>query len=228
MSDINTITFKLEPTDGYHFDNNGLEKLIKLVKENAKKYEILDENPHAELIAQYEQDEIDYPDFYLELWQVQGFDKSWGTQINPLNWHISDKYRRHPHRESIIAWHKCSDEDKKRWEYKPNNEDKWIICHSGTLKWYENCMYRLRPIACKITLQDGTVMEYPEPVRYSLNYGDIYYAIDDIKDYSANEEVWKNDSIDHKWLKSGIIHLTEQAAQQHLEVLQAINAQKAI
>jgi hypothetical protein len=79
--------------------------------------------------------------------------------------------------------------------------------------------------ACKITI-NGVIMEYPEPVRGDLEFGREYYCID--PSFKIIKYEWNNDNWDINALKNGLIHSTEQAAQQHLSVLRAVNAQAAV
>ena len=160
-------------------------------------------HPHAEIKAQYAYDVeacASIPTLEAhELWQVECSDGTWEEVSKDFNlWGIYLKFRRHPHADSIIEWHKGSDENKARWQYRGQACD-WNDCdkcnRENPPSWDTSLEYRLRPRTCKVTLQNGTVLEYPEPVRKPLNHG--------------------------------VIHLTQQAAEQHLSVLQAINAQVA-
>ena len=74
-------------------------------------------NPHAELIAQCEQDKIDYPDFWSELYQWKNSNDEWCAFSE--NWIQAQfksnfEYRQHTHRDSIIEYHQCSDDEKLR------------------------------------------------------------------------------------------------------------------
>jgi len=207
---------------------------IYITKEQAIKFFNLKEsepNPHAALIAQCDRDRVDYPDFYMELYQFADpleDNKRWLSLPNNFEFDFFWLYRQHPHRASIIEYHQCSDSDKKKWQFKPKNRKnaKWEICSivNQSPSWNEDTDYRMRPKVCQITI-NGKVFEYPEPVRKPLNDGDGYWYVylDGVEHYT-----WYDDSDVCKIaLKIGGIHLTEQAAQQHLEVFQAVNAQVA-
>jgi len=203
------------------------------VNKDGRKYRRL---LHATNIMQCEQDKIDYPEFWYELWQYK---TSRNTSFNTFskegcdyNFWQESQYRQHPHRENIIKFHACSEDDKKRWEHKIKSMpcSSWSI-HIGEPKWKEDHEYRLRPRprprVCFITLQDGTKMEFPEPVREALNFGDVYWYVYPSGEVSSH--TWINDSdICKKALEIGLIHLTQQAAEQHLSALQAMNAQVAV
>jgi hypothetical protein len=187
---------------------------------------------HADLIMQCEQDKIDYPDFWSELWQVKLSSGKWISVARvDFTFHSELKYRQHPHRKSIIEWHKCSDEDKKRWQWCVNNGNSWIDCSTlnrGDIypRWYESEKYRLSPRTCQVTI-NGTVLEYPEPCREPLEIESMAFLVNPIMG-EITEVVWRGCRYSKKYLDSGMLHLTQQAAEQHLAVLQAINAQVAI
>jgi len=201
-------------------------------QENYRLYRVeLKASPHAALIAQCEDDKRIYPDFYLELWQKRI--TKLGNWVRPsLNLNFDStkcEYRQHPHRASIIEFHQCSDEDKKRWESKCNKS--MCGCHKQWVsntkpKWNDDVEYRLRPRTCQVTI-NGKVLEYPEPVRDELKIGQEYW-VSNVINGQVHKYFWRNDSIDNKLLKAELIRLTEQDAQTYLEVLQAVNAQVAI
>jgi len=184
---------------------------------------------HADMIMQWKQDKIDYPEFWNELWQWKPSEKKdfvnqyW--QILPHNvdaFFQFNCYRQHPHRENIIAYHACSPEDKKRWQSRLFGQDEWIFIDTEP-RWLEDYEYRIRPKLCKVTLQNGTVMEYPEPVRESLKNGQEYWVISDL----TILKILFSERLSRKRLSLNFIHLTQQDAEQHLSVLQAINSQVA-
>jgi len=182
---------------------------------------------HATHIMQYEQDKIDYPEFYGQLWQTKNNNSaSWRQIYKDPDW-TADCYRQHPHRENIIKFHACSEEDKKRWQYKIKDFEWADVSFNDIPQWRDDTKYRLRPRVCFITLQDGTKMEFPEPIREDLGVGQGYWVVLLI-DEIIKKDRWDGNYSDTKRLKSGLIHLTQQAAEQHLSVIQAMNAQVAV
>jgi len=213
---------------GWEFKNYSGEKWIRYGVGNIGWFDgrNVRRHPHANLIMQSEQDKIHYPDFYGQLWQFK-FDDDNVWETGSCSFKDAENYRQHPHRENIIKFHACSDDDKKRWQILDQVRG-WITpcSQSGFPNWHEDCEYRLRPKMCFITLQDGTRMEYPEPVREALKFGDMYWCV---FMNSVVESGWQNNNENcHKALNAGAIHLTEEAAKQHLSALQAINAQIVI
>jgi len=183
---------------------------------------VLRRHPHADIIMQYLDDKIYYPEFYQELWQAKIIER-W-TNLNLGYIFIFDsgrEYRQHPHRESIIQFHACSDADKKRWQFRSNSG--WKDCIKPCPEWNEFYEYRLRPRTCSVTLQNGTVLEYPEPVCEQLSTLQPYFYVTHDGRIDSNE--WQYSHADLSRLESGVIHLTQQAVEQHLSVMQAINSQ---
>ena len=182
---------------------------------------------HAEIIMRTEQDKIDYPDFWNDLYQWKNSDNEWcgfGKNWIQSQFKSEFEYRQHPHRERIIAWHGCSDEDKGRWQYRVTDKCSWNDCFDY-IGWYEEREYRLRPRTCSVKVGDK-VWEFPEPVRDVLEDWQRYWYV--YADYVA-EHAWTNDSdICKRALALGLIHLTQQAAEQHLAALQAVNGQVAL
>ncbi|MEQ2017797.1 hypothetical protein ABLB90_14830 [Photorhabdus bodei] len=91
------------------------------------------------------------------------------------------------------------------WEQCPHNPG-----------WNPEFKYRRKPEM--ITF--GTV-SFPKPVNYRLKDGDRYFAIITLDDIDAL--YWYSDADDYFYLQAGIIHLTEEAAKQHVEALIRIN-----
>jgi len=186
-------------------------------------------HPLADIIMQCEQDKRDYPDFWFKLWQFSDplIDKPVWHNLEWENKPIFDAfwlYRQHPHRDLIIQWHGCSDADKLRWQSKARGSQ-WF--DSDNPEWIDSNEYRLRPRTCKITLQNGTVFEYPEPIKLCADNTETYLVHVDSGEIYTN--IFNNNcGQDLMWLSLNLLHDNEQAAQQHLLVLQAINAQQAV
>jgi len=184
---------------------------------------------NADLIMQCAQDKIDYPDFWHELTQWKSKDESSWASINSHQFsfnYAEAEYRQHPHRENIIAYHACSEADKKRWQFRRIGTKKWSEWSVVKPEWREDSEYRLRPRACYITLQDGTKMEFPEPARSVKNGEKAYYINSSPDGYSF--VFWCHDASNMRKLNRGEVHLSEESIKQHLAVIQAMNTQVAI
>jgi len=183
-------------------------------------------HPLADIIMRCGQDKIDYPEFWNELTQ-------WAN-LNSENWRVLpfdtdqlfdfNRYREHPHRKSIIAYYACSDEDKKRWQFREIDAN-WHDCR-GNPEWNDGYEYRLRPRMCSVTIGDK-VYEYPEPVRKPLEIGQHYWRVSTMDGITYNE-IWEEKSMQVSWLNLGFIHLTKESAEQHFATIQAMNTLVAL
>lgn len=86
--------------------------------------------------------------------------------------------------------------------------------------------FRIKPTPARrlsVTLANGEVVSWPEPVREVLEYGQAYYAI------TGNGDVIRGrDDIDLSCTKAGNVHLTREAAQEHADALRKINTQEVV
>lgn len=76
-----------------------------------------------------------------------------------------------------------------------------------------------------VTLANGEVVSWPEPVREALKYGQGYWIVEDGGSVEVCE--WTNHSLDKELLTFGNVHLTREAAQEHADALRKINTQGA-
>jgi len=186
----------------------------------------IDTDSLQDQIAQAEADKEAYPEFWWKLWQWANHNESkWFSITDDHSFSPDYEYRQHPHRENIIKFNACSEEDKKRWQYTENGCSIWHDNGDGEPSWVESSKYRIRPRACFIMLQDGTKMEFPEPVREALSENQVYYFAGT---NNVTDSFWIGNLWDTGRLNAGLIHLTEEAAKQHLSAMQAMNAQVAL
>ena len=100
--------------------------------------------------------------------------------------------------------------------------------HTLTVEWMRttNCRFRIKPKPPRrlsVTLANGEVVSWPEPVREALKDGEEYYLVF----YSGEVEDldWHSDRTDKGILAFGNVHLTREAAQEHADALRRINTQ---
>lgn len=118
----------------------------------------------------------------------------------------------HPHAELIMKYAEIDQYDAEPWKY-------FEVRRKGTFwdncdipcGFHENLEYRLKPRTINI---NG--FEVPEPLRHEPSDGTDYYVLDMSE---VSEMKWTSDVSEHQWLKAGIIHLTREAAEKHLEAL---------
>jgi hypothetical protein len=159
---------------------------------------------HAELKAQYTLDvetckSIDGLEAW-QLWQKKAKEYTDWNIIKPISniaFYADYDYRRHPHADSIIEYHKGSDADKKRWQIK---------CNDGSWKgvrvepvWDEYSDYRLKPRTITINSVEYNAPMNVAPevdthywvINFEFEFGFVPLAviwIEDESDYSALEK----------------------------------------
>ena len=178
-------------------------------------------NPHQLLIYQCEQDKKDYPEFWWELFEVQELNNTWHDVGSAFGRFAPEyKYRRHPHAENIIKWHQCSDEDKKLWQMRKSST---VWQGVNPPDWFEDFEYRPKPKTIGFTLDSGERVEFPEPVRNPLYFGDTYWFVYPDK---VASHTWLNDNdVCQQALKSGRVYLNQQDAQQALDAIKKLLSQ---
>lgn len=118
----------------------------------------------------------------------------------------------HPHAEIIMKYAEIAQYDAEPWKYfdiKYNG--KWVDLQFPPI-FDSYSEYRLKPRTINI---NG--FEVPEPLRHELSNGfkfysfDLYHGVLDLK--------WDSSDVCESLLKAGLIHLTREAAEKHLEAL---------
>ena len=103
-----------------------------------------------------------------------------------------------------------TDEPWLRWRYMAC--DQWIDA-TDPIAFYPEYRYSRKP---KTILING--FEVPEPVREPLAEGQAYWLANPTED-TAQEYAREGNVIDLHWLAAGLIHLTKEAAQTHIDAL---------
>lgn len=117
----------------------------------------------------------------------------------------------HPHAELIMKYAEIAQHDAEPWKHFEFKYDgKWVDL-DFPLAFNVESEYRLKPRTINI---NG--FEVHEPLRHELSDGTDYYVYETSK---VKKVKWQSDDLDYKWLKAGIIHLTREAAEKHLEAL---------
>ena len=120
----------------------------------------------------------------------------------------------HKHAARMAEYAKDAQETDKPWERWQHRylKDEWADA-DGPFAFFDDCEYRRKPKTININGHD-----VPEPVREPLENGREYWVADVSKYYPPNYD-WYDDEYDAFRLKRGIIHLTKEAAQQHVDAL---------
>ena len=88
--------------------------------------------------------------------------------------------------------------------------------------------FRIKPTPARrlsVTLSNGEVVSWPEPVREVVLDGEKYWYVDN--DSEVMQMRWEDESIvAEDRLAFGNVHLTREAAQEHADALRKINTQE--
>jgi hypothetical protein len=231
MNNKKTITIEVpegyETYDEYnYYDTGGDNKAVGFHASLRKENHI-----NEKLLEQINSDKIKFPDFWKDLYIVES--SVYGNvSMNSFNDDIVDheKVIEQPHRENIIKWHSCSEEDKKKWQWQYKEDgSKWFDIDKS-IAWSTNLNYRSKPKMCSVTLNDGTVLEYPEPLKlFSEGMEGYWFVWMSCGDFEVDyNELNIASAVHKKILINNACHATKEAAKQHAAVLNAINNQKAV
>ena len=95
----------------------------------------------------------------------------------------------------------------------------WCNSYIEEVTGYPDDLYRIKPTMRSITLQDGTVVSWPEPMRVAPDYEQFFIA-----GYErAVESNWTGSAWQQRVLNAGFCHLSEEAAQQHRKAIVLAN-----
>lgn len=89
--------------------------------------------------------------------------------------------------------------------------------------------FRIKPTPARrlsVTLANGEVVSWPEPVREVLKDEAEYWAAS--SEGYVSKWFWTNHRYDGERLAFGNVHLTREAAQEHADALRKINCQEVV
>lgn len=134
-----------------------------------------------------------------------------GGELIKVNYKNFEEVKGHPHADLIMEYAKIAQHDAEPWKhFEYYAAVGWVEC-SPLMSFNETVEYRLKPLTINI---NG--FEVPEPLRHEPSDGTDYYVLDMSE---VSEMKWTSDVSEYQWLKAGIIHLTREAAEKHLEAL---------
>ena len=134
----------------------------------------------------------------------------------------------HPHAAKMAEYAQdaaIDGEAWRNWEFRFREEEQWedLIMKQA---WLPECEYRRKPEPIKmikVTLQNGKVVEFPEPLRVAPADETIYWLVAIHSDDLIVRMTWNSDYLDKIWSSRGLWHLTRAAAEQHAAALLAVN-----
>ena len=95
----------------------------------------------------------------------------------------------------------------------------WCNSYIEEVTGYPDGLYRLKPAMRSITLADGTVVEWPEPMRVAPAEDTEFWLVGD----TIRQRAWTDAYWNANALKAGFCHMTEEAAQQHRKAIVLAN-----
>lgn len=101
-----------------------------------------------------------------------------------------------------------------------NSISNWCI-FTQEPSWIDNWVYEIVPRTIRI----GGI-DVPEPVREALKVGTEYFIADISGSDLYGRTTWRDDIIDVRWLKAGLVHLTREAAIEHAKALILVSGGK--
>lgn len=134
---------------------------------------------------------------------------------------------KHKHAELMMQYAQDAMETDKPWELwemKYPTEKDWLTLDCNPL-WQGAIEYRRKPKMVSVTLANGEVVSWPEPLKLqNFELRKQYFFID--ADFVIHETMWIK-SCDTNLIVCGMVHLTGEAAEQHAAALRKINNQVA-
>ncbi|QMT41291.1 hypothetical protein [Neisseria shayeganii] len=138
---------------------------------------------------------------------------------------LNSKPKGHPHAELMAQYAEDAAETDKPWvwweffiaadEY---GDDRWVTCNRP-ITWETQKQYRRKPDIIKIGKH-----EFPLPMQTAPTDGTRYWYVNQYSyGFKSDSMVWTSHNVDSNRLNAGMCHLTKDAAEQHADVLNAIN-----
>ena len=118
---------------------------------------------------------------------------------------------KHVHHDMIVEWAK---DTSRVVEVRGKGTDEWLISHDPV--WRDYLLYRFKPAEPKYIVVNG--VNVPEPLRERLKAGQHCWLADPC-DETPPVLNWHDNSSTKRWLSLGLIHLTEEAAQTHIDAM---------
>ena len=141
------------------------------------------------------------------------------TTIAPEVNQVQTQGVQHKHHDMIVAWAK---NPKLEVEMLLVTSGKWTA--SKNTSWHEEFEYRFKPEEPKLLTiigADGKARSYPEPCKVIPEVDSVYYTPSVTNQPSC--VTWMNDHVDNDWFNTGIVHLTEEAAELHAKAMLGID-----
>ena len=132
---------------------------------------------------------------------------------------------KHAHAELMLQYaHDAQETDKpwERWQYFHRGTEEWKSLKK--LNWNPNVMYRRKPKMLSVTLSNGEIVSWPEPLNKLPEHDTQLWYLQGGSTYSYCN-AYDNNYLMIDALKNGTLHLTQENAIRHIDALYKINNQ---
>ncbi len=124
----------------------------------------------------------------------------------------------HPHAASMLLYAQDAAETDKpweRWEYLSTVQARWKSLQETNPRWDLETQYRRIPRTIRIGEFD-----VPEPLRTAPEPGQHFYVTTILHPKQRAEGLsWRGNDTQQHWLRTGVLHLTSEAAELHARAL---------
>jgi len=117
---------------------------------------------------------------------------------------------KHVHHDMIVEWIK----DTSRVVQRYYGGGVWLDEKSP--QWFPNDKYRFKPAEPKFITVNG--IQVPEPVRGGLEGGQEFWLAS-VSNGNSCSYRWYSTFSNKHWLSLGLVHLTKEAAQAHIDAM---------
>lgn len=134
---------------------------------------------------------------------------------------LTPSHKPHQHFDLMVKYVEIAQTTDKPWEafQVKGFVDEWLDV-SAAIIFNDNLQYRLKPEPPK-TIRIGEY-DVPEPVHEPLENGTEYWITHFLLVGLVDYFNWYNDDFDKRLLKSGLVHLTKEAAVIHAKALMSL------
>ncbi len=116
-----------------------------------------------------------------------------------------------------------TDEPWERWEYFHRGTGEWKSLKK--LNWNPNVMYRRKSKMLSVTLSNGEIVSWPEPIKHIAEINYKYFVVNHKGFVSVNVLTNNNVNITNEYITLGLVHSNCDAAESHARALYKINNQ---
>ena len=118
---------------------------------------------------------------------------------------------KHVHHDMIVEW---AADPSRVVQSRRLDHHGWAV--DPCPQWLPYWQYRFKPAEPKYIIVNG--IQVPEPVRGGLENDQHYWLANPMQCY-ISEGLWTPTDTEIRWLSLGLIHLTREAAQAHIDAM---------